>query len=95
MHSRSSRVPYGLPWLCLNGHKHSITDYIRFNSLMYNRLLKFIDKNNLFNEFQFGLRNNHSTFMALIVLVENFVTALDNGNCVVGLFRFSKSIRYC
>ena len=24
--------------------------------------------------------------MALIVLVENLVTALDNGNCVVGLF---------
>ena len=54
--------------------------------LMYNRLLKFIDKNNLFNEFQFGFRNNHSTFMALIVLVENLVTALDNGNCAVGLF---------
>ena len=53
---------------------------------MYNRLLKFIDKNNLFNEFQFGFRNNHSTFMALIVLVENLVTALDNGNCAVGLF---------
>ena len=29
--------------------------------LMYNRLLKFIDKNNLLNEFQFGFRNNHST----------------------------------
>ena len=54
--------------------------------LMYNRLLKFIDKNNLFNEFQFGFRNNHSTFMVLIVLVENLVTALDNGNCAVGLF---------
>ena len=56
--------------------------------LMYNRLLKFIDKNNLFNEFQFGFRNNHSTFMALIpvVLVENLVTALDNGNCAAGLF---------
>ena len=54
--------------------------------LMYNRLLKFIDKNNLLNEFQFGFRNNHSTFMALIVLVENLVTALDNGNCAVGLF---------
>ena len=53
---------------------------------MYNRLLKFIDKNNLFNDFQFGFRNNHSTFMALIVLVENLVTALDNGNCAVGLF---------
>ena len=54
--------------------------------LMYNRLLKFIDKNNLLNEFQFGFRNNHSTFMALIVLMENLVTALDSGNCAIGLF---------
>ena len=54
--------------------------------LMYNRLLKFIDKNNLLNEFRFEFRNNHSTFMALIGLVENLVTALDNGNCAVGLF---------
>ena len=54
--------------------------------LMYNRLLQFIDKNNLLNEFLFGFRNNHSIFMALIVLVENLVTALDNGNCAVGLF---------
>ena len=54
--------------------------------LMYNRLLKFIDKNNLLSEFQFGFRNNHSTFMALIVLMENLVTALDRGNCAIGLF---------
>ena len=54
--------------------------------VMYNRLLKFIDKNNLLNEFQFGFRNNHSTFMALIILMENLVTALDSGNCAIGLF---------
>ena len=54
--------------------------------LMYNRLLKCNDKNNLLNEFQFGFRNNHSTFMALIVIVENLITALDDGNCAVGLF---------
>ena len=53
---------------------------------MYNRLLEFIDKNNLLNEFQFGFRNNHSKFMALIVLMENLVTALDSGNCAIGLF---------
>ena len=52
---------------------------------MYNRLLKFIDKNNLLNEFQFGFRNNHLTFMALIVLMENLITALDSGNCAIGL----------
>ena len=54
--------------------------------LMSNRLLKFIDKNNLLNEFQFGFRNNHLTFMALRVLMENLVTALDSGDCAIGLF---------
>ena len=54
--------------------------------LMYNRLLKFIDKNNLLDEFQFEFRNNHLTFMALIVLMENLVTASDSGNCAIGMF---------
>ena len=53
---------------------------------MYNRLLKFIDKNYVLNEFQFGFRSNHSTFMALIVIMENLVTALDSGDCAIGLF---------
>ena len=53
---------------------------------MYSRLLKFINKNDLLNKFQFGFRNNHSTFMALTVLMENLITALDNGNCAIRLF---------
>ena len=53
---------------------------------MYNRLSIFINKHNFFNKYQFGFWNNHSTFMALIILIENLVTALDNGNCAVGIF---------
>ena len=54
--------------------------------LMYSRLLKFLNKQDFFNKFQFGFRNKHSTFMALIILLENLVKALDNGNCAVGIF---------
>ena len=54
--------------------------------VMYNQLLKFIDKNNLLNDFQFGFSNNHSTFMALVLLMDNLVTALDSGNCAIGQF---------
>ena len=43
--------------------------------LMYNRLIKFINKNQIFNKHQFGFRNKHSTFMALIILIENLVNA--------------------
>ena len=53
---------------------------------MYNRLSIFINKHIFFNKYQFGFRNNHSTFMALIILIENLLTALDNGNCAVGIF---------
>ena len=54
--------------------------------LMYNRLLKFINKHQIFNKHQFGFRDKHSTFMALIILLENLVNAIDNGKCAVGIF---------
>ena len=57
-----------------------------FERLMYNRILNFINSHKLFNKLQFGFRNNHSTFMALIILIENLVNALDNGKCAVGIF---------
>ena len=57
-----------------------------FERFMYNRILNFINRHKLFNKLQFGFRNNHSTFMALIILIENVVNALDNGKCAVGIF---------
>ena len=54
--------------------------------LMYNRLLKFINKKQIFNKHQFGFRDKHSTFMALIILIENLVNAMDNGKCAVDIF---------
>ena len=54
--------------------------------LMNNRLRKFLNKHNFFNKFQFGFRNTHSTFMDFGILLENLVTALDDGKCAVGIF---------
>ena len=54
--------------------------------LMDNRLLKFINKNHIFNKHQFEFRDKHSTFMALMILIENLVNAMDNGKCAVGIF---------
>ena len=56
---------------------------VRFTS---NRLLKFFNKQDFFNQFQFGSRNKLSTFMALTIMLENLVKSLDNGNCAVGIF---------
>ena len=53
---------------------------------MYNRLLEFLNKHNILNKYQFGFRNMNSTFMALITLLENLRSALDRGNCAIGIF---------
>ena len=46
---------------------------------MYIRLQNFIDRHKLFNKLNFGFRNDHSTFMALVIRIENVVNALSNG----------------
>ena len=54
--------------------------------LMYNRQLGFINRYDFFHKYQFGFRNKHSTFMALIILLENVKKALDDGKCAIGIF---------
>ena len=58
--------------------------------LMYDRLLDFLNKNRILNKYQFGFRNNHSTDMALVILLENLRNALDSGECAIGIFWISK-----
>ena len=52
---------------------------------MYNKLLEFLNKHNILNKYQFGFRNMHSTFMALITILENLRNALGRGNCPIGI----------
>ena len=54
--------------------------------LMPNRLLKFLNKCDILNKYQFGFPNNHSTYMALIILLEDLNNALDKGECSIGIF---------
>ena len=61
-----------------------------FEWLMYNRLIDFIEKHHLLYQFQFGFRKNHSTFMALVILLEKVTEALDNSEfaiCILIDFR--------
>ena len=53
---------------------------------MYNRLLAFINHNNLQYKYQFGFRKGYSTNMALIVLMDKILNAIDNGEVVLGFF---------
>ena len=44
---------------------------------MYNRLIKFIERNDIFYENQFGFRSKHSTGDALIEIPENIQSGTD------------------
>ena len=45
--------------------------------IMYNRLIKFLDKNDRLNEKHFGFRSKHSTVDALIEITENIRSGTD------------------
>ena len=57
-----------------------------FESLMYNKLIKFLDKYNFSDQNQFGFRQGHSTHHALITLIDKITKSLDTGDIVIGVF---------
>ena len=68
------------PMLFNNYRPISLLPYFSklFERPMYNRLINFIETHKLLYQYQFCFRRNHSTFMALVILLENITTALDN-----------------
>ena len=54
--------------------------------LVFNRCIDYIDKNNLLNEKQFGFKPNHSTYMAIIELVDKIANAVERNKTTVGIF---------
>ena len=48
---------------------------------MYNRLLNYLTRNKILVENQFGFRQRHSSYMALLKLVNDITEELDKGNC--------------
>ena len=54
--------------------------------LIYNRVLKFLKKHAILYKYQFGFQDNHSTYMALIIMIDNITKALDNNEFAVGIF---------
>ena len=53
---------------------------------MYKRLYTFLNKNNAIHNQQFGFRQQHPTYHALINMTENIKNALDYGNIGFGVF---------
>ena len=54
--------------------------------LVFNRCMDYIDKNNLLKEKQFDFRPNHSTYMAIVELVDKIALAVEKNKTTVGIF---------
>ena len=54
--------------------------------VFHNRLMSFINDRQILNNSQFGFRKNMSTALAIIELVEEITTAIDEGKTTVGVF---------
>ena len=54
--------------------------------LMYKRVINFLNRHKILYEFQFGFRQNHSTSLALIEIVDNILEDLQNGKYVAGIY---------
>ena len=54
--------------------------------IMYNRLYKFLETNNLIYSLQFGFRQKHSTSHALIHLTDKIGEQLDKGHFACSIF---------
>ena len=60
--------------------------------IMYDRVIDFINLNDLLHKLQFGFRALHSTSIALMILVDKITKALHSGEYVLGVFiDFSKA----
>ena len=57
-----------------------------FERIVYNRLISILENNKILFKNQFGFRKQHSTYMALMVLLEKIHKALENGEFVVGIY---------
>ena len=63
-----------------------------FERIMYSRMLEYLETYKILINNQFGFRKYHSSYMALMVLMNELITSLENGESVIGVFLdFSKA----
>ena len=56
-----------------------------FEKIMYNGLIKLINKHKLLYKYQFGFRKDHSTYMAVITLIDEITSDLDKGDFTIAV----------
>ena len=53
---------------------------------MYNRLVSFININDILSANQFGFQKNHSTYMAVMYLIDRLTDEMENSYVSKGIF---------
>ena len=53
---------------------------------MYDRLFSFMNKYKLLYKYRFGFREKHDTDIALIVLIDKIIAALNNDEIILGVY---------
>ena len=79
-----------------NGNINDFTNYraisllSQFSKILekifHNRMMSFIEEKNILYESQYGFRKNMSTSLAILELVENTTTSIDDCKSTVGIF---------
>ena len=63
-----------------------------FEKVMYSRLIEYLQLHRVLINNQFGFRKLHSSYMALMVLMNELISYLEKGESVIGVFLdFSKA----
>ena len=57
-----------------------------FEKLVNNRLVKFLERNDILYKHQYGFRENHSTKLAVINLIIQLIHYQDEGRVTIGVF---------
>ena len=63
-----------------------------FEKVFYSRLYNFLKAQKILYKHQFGFREKHSTYMALLVLMDKIINAIEDNKFTIGIFLdFSKA----
>ena len=54
--------------------------------LVFNRCVEYIDIHDILHDKQFGFRPSHSTYMAIIQLVDKITNAVEENKTTIGIF---------
>jgi len=57
-----------------------------FEKAVFNRFTVFLERNNILIKNQYGFRQNHSTYMAILEMYDKISAAIDDGEFAVGIF---------